>query len=121
MQAWGTLVLMNREELTSEVSFADLARHVFFTETGEPIPKQARANSPLIGVYRDTAVYLLYNGILKDKRPNGGNVLTQAVLDDLPKHNGPKVIYGTACRFSPDRLKKENIVFKQIPYEIKVR
>ena len=107
--------------INAEVSFADLARHVFFSETGEPIPKQARSNSPLIGVYKDTAVYLLYNGILKDKRPNGGNVLTQAILNDLPKHDGPKVIYGTACRFSPDRLKKENIVFKQIPYAIKVR
>jgi len=67
------------------------------------------------------AVYLLYNGVLKDKRPEGGNVLTQAVLEELPKHGGPKVIYGTACRFSPARLKRENIVFKQIPYEIRVR
>jgi len=29
------------------------------------------------------AVYLLFNSILKDKRPASGNVLTQAVLDAL--------------------------------------
>ena len=104
-----------------EVTFWDLARHVFFTETGEPLTKQAKTNNPLIGVYKETAVYLLYNGILKDRQPNGGNVLTQAVLDELPKHDGSKVIYGTACRFSPARLKRENIIFKQIPYEIRVR
>ena len=104
-----------------EVTFADLARHVFFTETGEPIPKTAKTNNPLIGIYKGTAVYLLYNGVLKDKRPVGGNVLTKVVLDELPKHEGPKVIYGTACLFSPVRLKRENIVFKQIPYEIKAR
>ncbi|MBM4306392.1 MAG: site-specific DNA-methyltransferase [Deltaproteobacteria bacterium] len=107
--------------INPEVSFSDLARHVFFTETGEPIMKQAKANNPLIGVYKETAVYLLYNGVLGDKQTDGGNVLTQAVLDHLPKHEGPKVIYGTACRFSPGRLKRENIVFKQIPYEIRVR
>ena len=106
--------------INPEVTFSDLARHVFFTETGEPLPKPAKSNNPLIGMCKDTAVYLLYNGILKDKQPHGGNVLTQAVLDKLPRHNGPKVIYGTACRFSPARLKRENIIFKQIPYEIRV-
>jgi adenine-specific DNA-methyltransferase len=108
-------------EINPEVTFSDLARHVFFTETGEPLPRQARANSPLIGVYNGMAVYLLYNGILQDKRPGGGNVLTQAVLSTLPKHDGPKVIYGAACRLSPSRLKRQNIVFKQIPYEIRGR
>ena len=107
--------------INAGVTFSDLARHIFFTETGEPIPKQAKDSNPLIGIYKGTAVYLLYNGILKDKQPDGGNVLTQAVLNILPKHDGPKVIYGTACRFSPARLKRENIVFKQIPYEIRVR
>ena len=107
--------------INAGVTFSDLARHIFFTETGEPIPKQAKDSNPLIGIYKGTAVYLLYNGILKDKQPDGGNVLTQAVLNILPKHDGPKVIYGTACRFSPVRLKRENIVFKQIPYEIRVR
>ncbi len=107
--------------INPEVTFPELARHVFFTETGLPIPKQAKADSPLIGTHQGKAVYLLYNGILKDKRPAGGNVLTQSVLDDLPKHDGAKVIYGTACRFSSARLKREKITFKQIPYEIRIR
>ena len=117
----GTACFDEYGRINAEVSFSDLARHIFFTETGEPIPKQAKDSNPLIGIYKGTAVYLLYNGILKDKQPNGGNVLTQAALNILPKHDGPKVIYGTACRFSPVRLKRENIVFKQIPYEIRVR
>jgi adenine-specific DNA-methyltransferase len=106
--------------ISSEVTFGDLARHVFFTETGEPLSKTG-PKSPLIGIHRETAVYLLYNGILKDKSVDGGNVLTRVVLESLPRHRGPKVIYGTACRMSPSRLKNENIIFKQIPYEIRVR
>ena len=107
--------------INADVTFTELARHVFFTETGTPIPKQPKANNPLIGIHKDVAVYLLYNGILKDKKVGGGNVLTNDVLQILPKHNGVKIIYGTACRLSPARLKRECIIFRQIPYQIKVR
>ena len=88
--------------------------------TGEPLPKHAKANNLLIGICNGIAVYLLYNGILKDKTPDGGNVLTTAVLSHLSKHDGPKVIYGTACRIGQERLRRENITFKQLPYKIKV-
>jgi len=103
-----------------EVTFADLAAHVYFTETGEPIPKRANGKSPLIGVCRDTAYYLLFNGVLGVKRPGGGNVLTAAVLGELPQHEGPRVIYGEGCRLGRARLEREQIVFKQLPYEVKV-
>jgi len=106
--------------IRSTVRFPDLARHIYFTETGEPLPKQPKATSPLVGVCRGMAVYLLYNGILKDKSPDGGNVLTTAILEHLPKHSGPKVIYGTACRLGPERLRRENIIFKQLPYKLRV-
>jgi adenine-specific DNA-methyltransferase len=79
----------------------------------------ASTASPLIGVHRGTAIYLLCNGILKDKTVGGGNVLTWAVLESLPRHDGSKIIYGTACRISPARRARENIVFKQIPYAIR--
>jgi len=77
-------------------------------------------NSSLIGLSNGTAVYLLYNGILGDRAPRGGNVLTSEVLSMLPPNKGLRVVYGTACRLSPNRLKKEGIVFRQIPYEIRV-
>jgi site-specific DNA-methyltransferase (adenine-specific)/adenine-specific DNA-methyltransferase len=106
--------------INQEVTFADLARHVYFTETGEPSPP-IRKKSPLIGVYRGTGIYLLYNGVLMDKSVSGGNVLTPQALETLPRHDGPKVIYGNACRLSRTRRAREGIVFKQIPYEIRVR
>ena len=106
--------------IADDVKFSDLAAHVFFTETGSPIPKRASANNPLLGVFDGTAIYLLFNGVLGDKRPNGGNVLTGKLLADLPAHNGPKIVYGEGCRLSRDRLKREGVTFKQVPYEIKV-
>jgi len=102
-----------------EVGFADLAAHIFFAETGEPIPKRATGKTPLIGQCKGTAYYLLFNGVLGDKRPDGGNVLTGKVLGQLPPHDGPKVVYGEGCRLGAARLAREGIVFKQVPYEIK--
>lgn len=108
-----------RGNIRSSVRFSDLARHVYFTETGEPLPATATLDNPLLGVHNGTAVYLLYNGILKDKTQRGGNVLTIAILAALPGHDGPKVIYGTACRIDHERQRREEIVFKQLPYKLK--
>lgn len=99
------------------VKFAALAAHIWFCETR--VPLASRVDSPLLGIHNDAAYYLLYNGILGDRRPQSGNVLTQAVLDSLPKHNGRKIIYGEASRFGKPRLEAENIVFKQIPYDVR--
>lgn len=106
----------------TKVRFADLARHVYFSETGEPLPKERiSAKTPLLGVHHGRAVYLLYNGILKDKSVDGGNVLTSATLEHLPAHDGPKVVYAAGCRFSKARLEREGITFKQTPYAIRTR
>jgi site-specific DNA-methyltransferase (adenine-specific)/adenine-specific DNA-methyltransferase len=109
-----------RSNIRTTVSFTDLARHVYFTETGGPLLESADLKTPLLAVHNGTAVYLLYNGILKDKTQKGGNVLTTTVLAALPRHDGSKVIYGTACRIDQERLRREGIVFKQLPYKLKV-
>lgn len=105
--------------IRQEVSFNDLAHHIFFAETGVPLPSNARRDSPLIAIHKGVAYYLLFNGILGDKSVNGGNILTSKILEQLPEHNGPKVIYGEGTRLSLSRLRKANITFKQVPYEIK--
>ncbi len=107
-------------KIRESVSFADLARHVYFTETGEPLPRGRVTKSPFIGECRGVGIYLLYNGILGDKSTNGGNVLTRAVLAQLPKFDGQKVIYCAGCLLGRDRLQVEQIMVRQTPYEIKI-
>ncbi|MCS6288306.1 MAG: site-specific DNA-methyltransferase [Nitrospira sp.] len=107
-------------KIRETVSFADLARHVYFTETGEPLPRGRVTKSPFLGECRGVGVYLLYNGILDDKSAQGGNVLTRAVLAKLPKFDGQKVIYCAGCLLGKDRLQAERILIRQTPYEIKV-
>jgi adenine-specific DNA-methyltransferase len=105
--------------LNPAVKFPALAAHIWFTETKTPYIGQA--DSPLIGIHEGTAYYLLYNGILGDKRPDGGNVLTTKILNILPPFDGPKVIYGEASRLGEARLRQLDITFKQTPYDIKMR
>ncbi len=107
-------------KIREAVSFADLARHVYFTETGEPLPRGRVTKSPFLGACRGVGIYLLYNGILTDKRANGGNVLTRSVLAQLPPFDGQKVIYCAGCLLGKDRLQAERILVRQTPYEIKV-
>jgi adenine-specific DNA-methyltransferase len=108
-------------DIRAGVTFSELAAHVYFTETGEPLPKRTNGKTPLLGVHNGKAVYLLFNGILGDRSPGGGNVLTNAVLRALPAHDGPRILYGEGSRLGAARLKREGIVFRQIPYGIKTR
>lgn len=107
-------------KIRDTVRFGDLARHVYFTETGEPLPRERVSNTPFLGECRGVGIYLLYNGILGDKSANGGNVLTRAVLAQLPPFDGPKVIYCAGCLLGKDRLQAEQIIIRQTPYEVKI-
>jgi adenine-specific DNA-methyltransferase len=115
-----------RGHIDPAVRFAELARFVWFVETGMGLPadrasrKPADTASPLLGVHQGRAVYLLYNGILSDRSIDGGNVLTTPLLEHLPAHDGPQVIYGARCAIGAERLRRLGIVFKQLPYHLRV-
>jgi adenine-specific DNA-methyltransferase len=122
----GEAVFDEEGKINPAVKFRALAAHVWFSETHTPLtpnpsPKNGRGESPMLGIYNGTAYYLLYNGILGDKSKNGGNVLTGKVLASLLPYDGPKVIYGELTTFGAQRLTREKIVFKQVPYDIKAR
>jgi adenine-specific DNA-methyltransferase len=133
------------------VRFATLAAFVWQQEAGTAFDASlARAGTPYLGtcytvdsapIGADEAsepmlapkrpkfsCYLLFNGILGDKRPAGGNVLTHAVLDALlnlhattPEPTAPLLVYGEACRLGDERLKQANVTFRHIPYDVKAR
>lgn len=108
--------------INPDVRFATLAAFVWHFETTTPAAKTF--NKPLLGRHSGTAYYLLYNGILGDRRPLAGNVLTHAILAMLNErypHDGPKLIYGETTRLGEAALAAAGVIFKQIPYDIKVR
>ena len=64
-------------------------------------------------------MYLLFNGIMKDKSADGGDVLTRPFAGgDAPDIDGPKS-YLWQWHFSdPSTLQEMDIIFRQVPYEI---
>jgi len=103
-------------QIHPEVKFADLAAYLWFMQTRTPY--RGKADSPLLGVHNDTAYYLLYNGILKDRSVNGGNVLTRPLLNSLPAHDGKRVIFANSCRLGEKALLAARIEFQQIPWAV---
>ena len=83
----------------------------------------------MLGIHGGRARALLYNGILGDKHPGNGNVLTRATLalirSEIAKavqdFDGPLTVYGEQSRVTAATLERERIVFKQTPYDIEVR
>ena len=112
----GEKIFEDSGRINPAVKFEQLAAYIWFKTTGTPYTEQK--NSPLLGVHEGTAIYLLYNGILGDKRPDGGNVLTKKILALLPPHDGDKIIFGESCRISAENLKLRGITFKQTPKDI---
>lgn len=113
--------------IRADIRFPVLAAHVWFSETDRPW--DGKGESPLLGIHDGRAHALLYNGILGDKRPSGGNVLTRATLalirEDiaklLPDFDGPLTVYGEQSRLTAATLDRERITFKQTPYDVKAR
>lgn len=109
------------------IRFPILAAHVWFSETGTPW--NGKGKSPLLGFHGERAFALLYNGILGDKTPKGGNVLTRETLAIISERiakkrsdfKGTLTVYGEASRLSAATLARKGIVFKQTPYEVKAR
>lgn len=110
-------------DIDTAVTFPDLAAHIFFSETGAPIPSKADGSTSYIGKHSEKAVYLLFaagqEGVPREAM---GNVLTPDALAALPAppegFDGIRVVFAEGTTVSSDRLKAEGVVFKQIPYQI---
>ncbi|WP_284884914.1 site-specific DNA-methyltransferase [Citrobacter portucalensis] len=115
-------VFLANGQIRSDIKFTPLAAYIWHHETG--VGTRQIMDKAYLGSHNGTAYYLLYNGILGDRRPSGGNVLTRQLLAWLLKtfpHEGPKIIYGETSRIGPERLAQANVTFKQIPYDIVLR
>lgn len=115
-------------KIDPDVSFDKLAEFVWFMETGTGLAGSAisaNMSTPYLGTFKNRAIFLLYNGILKDKTELGGNVLngrTLAYLNEVAADNNTsKVVYGARTRFDKTKLSQLGVTFHQLPYELAVK
>lgn len=101
-----------RGEIEDTCDFRQFATYIYFTETQTNIdPKKIEEN--YIGELGGTEYYLFY----KSKNKND---LNKSFLKKIKKTDNKKVIYADRCLIDDETLAKHNVVFKQIPYEVKV-
>jgi adenine-specific DNA-methyltransferase len=123
----GPPVFDEEGHIRSDIRFPVLAAHIWFSETNTPWA--TKRGTPLLGFHDGRAYALLYNGILGDKRPDGGNVLTRETLKIIrekiakkdPDFDGPLTVYGEQSRIGESTLKRQSVTFKQTPYDVKAR
>jgi len=125
----GEMVFDSEGRINEHITFTNLAAHIWFSETKTTnhvnhTNEEKCSYGSWLGTHNGIAYALLFNGILHDRRVDGGNVLTSKTLEiiksDIPGQDYDcLVIYGESTRLGADRLKAEKIQFKQIPYDIK--
>jgi adenine-specific DNA-methyltransferase len=120
----GDTIFDEAGKIRDAITFDQLSAYLWFYETKTPFNKPP-VKSTVLGVHHNVAYALLYNGILHDKRVDGGNVLTAKTLAviraELGKADYEKlVIYGEASRIGISRLKELGIEFKQTPYDVRI-
>jgi len=116
----GNAIFDELGRIDTSVVFTDLAAFVWQQETGTPAVHAF--TTPCLGVHDGTQYFLLFNGILGDKRPEGGNVLTYEVFDALVHlypFDGPRVVFGEAVKLPPTLRARERVTFKKIPYSLR--
>ena len=111
----------------SEISFSEMAQLLFFKETGIPMAvdtvlsllegdrpsygscdadeKRQRA---FLGSADGVGVYLL----------NSDDILTEELINRLPRHDGSKIIHCGGTQLTEATLKQLSITFRQMPYNL---
>jgi hypothetical protein len=97
--------------INQDAKYEDLAGYIYFTETGNYLDLSS-LKEPLIGSLGTNNYFLFYKG-------KGVNVLDEKSLEKTNKYQGNKVIYADKCLLDEEYLAKHNVIFKQIPYELK--
>lgn len=123
----GPPVFDHAGRIRNDIDYRSLASHIWFSETNQPW--DADTEAPLLGLKEGHAYTLLYNGILGDRRPDAGNVLNRATLNTIrvlidescPGFDGTITVYGELSRIAQATLGNERVVFKQTPYDVRVR
>ena len=110
-----------------EIPFSEMAQYLFFKETGTPIavdtvlslvegdrPSYGSCNTEerhqraFLGTADGVGVYLL----------NSADVLTEELIDRLPRHDGSKIIHCGGTQLTEATLKHLGITFRQMPYNL---
>jgi adenine-specific DNA-methyltransferase len=99
--------------LNEEVSEENIRHYIFYTETKQPLTRKRNGRSYLLDTLNGTAYYFYYER----------NLLTNLSIDTLneivEERSSQYIIYADTCTINEETRNELNVVFKQIPRDIK--
>lgn len=107
----GSALFCSDGVISPGVTYSDLARYVWATETRAPYEDLTAEHPYLLGVRAQVVYYLAWE-------PGEETTLTYDLLRGLPRRGAPTVIYADRCVIAPERLDEMNVVFKRVPDQI---
>ncbi len=99
-------------QIEETCDFKQFATYIYFTETQTNID-HAKVKGNYIGEHESIEYYLIY------KEPHK-NDLDKSFLKKVEKTDMKKTVYADRCTLDESELAENNLVFKQIPYEVKI-
>ncbi|WP_288737599.1 site-specific DNA-methyltransferase [uncultured Enorma sp.] len=107
----GSVFFCSDGVISPDVTYPDLARYVWATETRASYEDLTDEHPCLLGEHAQAVYYLAWE-------PGEETTLTYDLLRELPRRGAPTVIYADRCAIAPERLDEMNVVFKRIPDQI---
>lgn len=102
------------KQIIGQPSYEDLAGYVYFVETHKAVNwEKANRNDWYIGEDGGVHYFIIY-------KSKGENELGEKFLEIARRYKGRKIVYAEALMLDDNELEKYDIVFKQIPYDIKI-
>ena len=100
------------KQIIGEPSYEDLAGYIYFTETHHTVDwGKANRDDWYVGENNGVRYFIIYGG---------KNELSEEFLEIARRYHGNKVVYADAVMIDDDELERFDIMFKQIPYEIRI-
>jgi len=97
--------------INDDITFIDLARYIFFSETKLDLKEKA-VKDYFIGENNGTEYYLIF-------KQGKENILNEKVISKFKKTAKQKIVYTDSCTLDDEVLDEHRIIFKQIPYEVR--
>lgn len=99
------------KQIIGHPCYEDLAGHIYFTETHSTIDwEKGNRDDWYVGENSGVHYFIIYGG---------RSELGEEFLEITKRYPGKKVAYADVVMIDDDELERSDIVFKQIPYEIK--
>ena len=108
----GQPLFTSENRLNESVGEEKIREYIYYSETKNPLARPHKKGEYILDTFNNVGYYFYY-------KPNDATVLSIDTLSIVTEEAESYVIYADICNLPESYMAKHNIVFKQIPRDIK--